>query len=248
MFPNNAQGTSSLVAPSSNEELAALRRRCASAIWALVPRVVGPIYFGSPLVSTFPTAAAASAPLPASTPTSQSGTAPDPVEGKARVCNGEGPGPVTSGASSPFAAGNGPEPAPPGSSYTSGADESANVRLTQSGSVRHQETAAAPTTAPPTRQHERGRNTNMTAAATNDMGETDATVSGEIVMSAGRQPLYGQDEHRILSEIETGILDVFSDGYCNKHLMYSMLELVLVRLMPELAERGVIDLWEERLS
>ena len=57
-----------------------------------------------------------------------------------------------------------------------------------------------------------------------------------------------QDERRILSEIETGILDVFSDGYCNKHLVYSILELVLVRLMPELAERGVIDLWEERLS
>ncbi|KAK8049301.1 PXA domain-containing protein [Apiospora phragmitis] len=57
-----------------------------------------------------------------------------------------------------------------------------------------------------------------------------------------------EDDDRILSEIETGILDVFSDAYCNKHLMYGVLELILVRLMPELAERGVIDLWEERLS
>ncbi|KAK7951704.1 uncharacterized protein PG986_007432 [Apiospora aurea] len=62
-------------------------------------------------------------------------------------------------------------------------------------------------------------------------------------------PLQGhKDDDRILSEIETGILDVFSDAYCNKHLMYGALELILVRLMPELAERGVIDLWEERLS
>ncbi len=57
----------------------------------------------------------------------------------------------------------------------------------------------------------------------------------------------GQEE-RILSEIETGILDVFSDAYCNKHLMYGALELVLVRLMPELAEKGVVELWDQRLS
>jgi hypothetical protein len=57
-----------------------------------------------------------------------------------------------------------------------------------------------------------------------------------------------EDEERILSEIETGIVDVFNDAYCNKHLMYGIIELVLVRLMPELAEKGVIDLWEERLN
>lgn len=52
----------------------------------------------------------------------------------------------------------------------------------------------------------------------------------------------------ILTEIETDILDVFSDPYCNKHLMYSALELILARLMPELAEQGVAELWEERLN
>lgn len=57
-----------------------------------------------------------------------------------------------------------------------------------------------------------------------------------------------EDEDRILSEIETGILDVFSDSYYNKHLMYGVLELILVRLMPELAQKGIIELWEERLS
>jgi len=56
------------------------------------------------------------------------------------------------------------------------------------------------------------------------------------------------DEQRILGEIESGIVDVFGDAYCNKHLVYSILELVLVRLMPELAEKGVIELWEERLN
>ncbi|GJC86617.1 hypothetical protein ColLi_09455 [Colletotrichum liriopes] len=60
----------------------------------------------------------------------------------------------------------------------------------------------------------------------------------------------GEDDgqQQMLSEIEEGILDVFSDEYCNKHLVYSILELILVRLMPELAEKGVVELWEERLS
>lgn len=41
---------------------------------------------------------------------------------------------------------------------------------------------------------------------------------------------------------------VLSDEYCNKHLMYGVLELILVRLMPELAEKGVVELLEERLG
>jgi hypothetical protein len=41
---------------------------------------------------------------------------------------------------------------------------------------------------------------------------------------------------------------VFSDAYCNKHLVYGVLELVLVRLLPELTEKGVLELWGERVS
>ncbi|KAL6895964.1 PXA domain-containing protein [Trichoderma longibrachiatum] len=54
-------------------------------------------------------------------------------------------------------------------------------------------------------------------------------------------------DERILDELE-GLLDVVGDEYCNKHLMYSALELLLVRLMPELSEKGVVELWEERLG
>ncbi|KAI0971093.1 hypothetical protein F4678DRAFT_92709 [Xylaria arbuscula] len=56
-----------------------------------------------------------------------------------------------------------------------------------------------------------------------------------------------EEEARRLSEIESDIVDIFSDAYCNKHLVYEILELVLVRLVPELAEKGVGELWEERL-
>lgn len=44
------------------------------------------------------------------------------------------------------------------------------------------------------------------------------------------------------------ILDLFGDEYCNKHLMYGILELILVRLMPELSERRVGELMAEKLG
>lgn len=44
------------------------------------------------------------------------------------------------------------------------------------------------------------------------------------------------------------VLNVFGDNYCNKHLLYGIIELIIVRLIPELAEKGVEELWEERLS
>lgn len=49
-------------------------------------------------------------------------------------------------------------------------------------------------------------------------------------------------------EIDVRVLELFSDGYANRHLLYGAVELIVVRLMPELAEKGVRELWEERLS
>lgn len=56
-----------------------------------------------------------------------------------------------------------------------------------------------------------------------------------------------QDEESMVDQVES-LLMVFSDEYCNKHLVYSVLELVLVKLMPELIDKGVEELWEERLG
>ncbi|KAK1781564.1 PXA domain-containing protein [Copromyces sp. CBS 386.78] len=73
-----------------------------------------------------------------------------------------------------------------------------------------------------------------------------AAAGGQAHVDESEEP--DEDEETILTEIEEGILDVFSDAYLNKHLIYSMLELVLVRLMPEFAEKRVSELWEERLA
>ena len=51
---------------------------------------------------------------------------------------------------------------------------------------------------------------------------------------------------RRVKEVEE-VLDMFSDSYCNKHLLYGVVELIVVRLVPEMAEKGVEELLEERL-
>ncbi|KAG6036884.1 hypothetical protein E4U41_005452 [Claviceps citrina] len=68
-----------------------------------------------------------------------------------------------------------------------------------------------------------------------------AVMGGSTVGGVGGQ------EEAILDELES-LLDVLGDGYCNKHLMYSILELILVRLMPELQDSGVEELLQERLG
>lgn len=66
-------------------------------------------------------------------------------------------------------------------------------------------------------------------------------------LGAALGQLDGDVEEDMVDEIE-GLLGVLGDEYCNKHLMYSVLELILVRLMPELAESSVEELLRERLG
>ena len=76
------------------------------------------------------------------------------------------------------------------------------------------------------------------------------TVLGRIYFGCGALPLRKAEaptDDEVIEQLE-GILDILSDEYCNKHLLYSVLELILVRLMPELAEKGVAELEEERLG
>ncbi|KAL7626278.1 hypothetical protein AAE478_003048 [Parahypoxylon ruwenzoriense] len=195
VFPNNAPGTPSLIPPSSDEQLASLRRRCASALLALVPRRVGRLYYGS---STWPWSI---------------------IWASAQKSANWRSGPWA--ASSNSAAHN----------TNSTGEEVARVRLADEGKSAEKSHAT------------------LTPGSKRQFGETgvrptEAGGNNQADMCYEDK----EDEDRILSEIETGILDVFSDPYCNKHLVYGVLELILVRLMPELAEKGVIELWEERLS
>lgn len=203
LFPNNAQGTPSLFPPSSDRELFALRRRCASALWAhlVVPRAVGRLYFGGSAASWL-----------------------------AAWWRGD-----TANSSD---------------SSDMGANQSA------SGSASASKDTTDYYSSPRSGPRDITNNNN-------DGGDTGASASATSAEDKDKVPRPRHDDQhkqrdediddddldaRIITEIETDILDVFSDAYCNKHLMYGALELILVRLLPELAEKGVMELWEERLS
>ncbi|TRX91825.1 hypothetical protein FHL15_007378 [Xylaria flabelliformis] len=189
LYPNNAPGVSSLKPPSSGEELAALRRRCASAFLGLVPRAVGELYYGTDNWAWFGV--------------------------KANTITNEGVNLRT-------------DP----------------LKISSSSIFKHNHatklkggTDAGPSHISP-------------ADENNPMMRSDATLcSWTQPNEPGEVPPRhdGEDKSRRLSEIETGIVDIFSDAYFNKHLIYGILELVLVRLVPELTEKGVGELWEERL-
>lgn len=80
-----------------------------------------------------------------------------------------------------------------------------------------------------------------------DLRRNAAKALLSLVPPSVAQTLFNShDEDDIVLQIEHDILDVFGDKYMNKHLIYGILELVLVRLVPELQEAGVGDLLLER--
>ena len=243
LFPNNMPGKPTLVAPSSDAELRALRRRCASAIWDLVPKRVGRRYFLGPaarVTAAITTEAAAGG---------ATGPAPPGSSTRATSSSSATVGPALSGASTldrELAAGD--------STADHARSGPTNVGVvSERGNVSSSAGANSSNTA-----------NQATAQGLGDKVSTSGrSISGDVNNhgggngdggghSRGRPAApchaFPPEDADILAEIEHGVLDVFGDAYCNKHLMYSVLELVLVRLMPELAEKGVIDLWEERLS
>lgn len=52
---------------------------------------------------------------------------------------------------------------------------------------------------------------------------------------------------KVIDEVEE-MLGVLGDAYLNKHLMYNLIELFVVRLLPEMGEKGVNELMKERLG
>lgn len=72
-------------------------------------------------------------------------------------------------------------------------------------------------------------------------------LGGRLTLRRGAPAGDDDPEEDMVDEVE-GLLMVFSDEFCNKHLLYGILELVLVRLLPELSEKGVEELWDERLG
>lgn len=56
-----------------------------------------------------------------------------------------------------------------------------------------------------------------------------------------------EGDEKLIDEIEE-MLGLLGDAYLNKHLIYNLIELVIVRLLPEMGEKGVNELMKERLG
>jgi len=56
-----------------------------------------------------------------------------------------------------------------------------------------------------------------------------------------------EDQNQWAGDVEVE-LDVWGDEYMNKHVAYAVLELIIVRVLPELAEKRVEELMKERLG
>lgn len=60
--------------------------------------------------------------------------------------------------------------------------------------------------------------------------------------------LFGSGEREVWVGQVEGELGIFGDAYLNRHLAYRILELVVVRVLPEVGEKGVEELMRERIG
>ncbi len=204
LFPNNMPGKSTMVAPSSAAELQALRRRCARALWALVPRGVARAYFGGSISRS------------------------NGIGGGAVWAPWSWPGPLVL------------------DERDQGLESEAQIAAA-AGTATATELTSGPSPGLVSQERSGPRSGQGEIRSSSQDKKSSSSKSESRSSSNSGSPSDLADE-QVVAEIENGVLDVFGDAYCNKHLMYSILELVLVRLMPELAEKGTLPLWEERLS
>jgi len=241
-------GTPTLMAPSSDAELLALRRRCAKALWALVPkngpvgRAAGKLYFNGHFSSSPP-------PSFGRTDPSQRGRAgreDGRIRGAQRSStsaptSAASPQAVTAGSAQVHQHRHGSAAALSLSSTETRAAPQKGVRTAPSSGGGGQSSPLAPSVDNGAADALAAQNSRP---STNDVGHTDTADRGQPLCQEEQE----DDDEAILEEIERGILDVFGDAYSNKHLVYGIVELILVRILPELAEKGATELWAERLS
>ncbi|KAL1882013.1 hypothetical protein VTK73DRAFT_2995 [Phialemonium thermophilum] len=223
IFPNNMPGKPTLVPPSSDAELAALKRRCAASLWSLVPKHLGRTYLGA----SRPWSTRLWWRLRRDT-TGQRAQMDREAQKRALECDSKEracPSLRTHHVNAMDLKWPAPED---------------NSRLQSPGPTGSLDAA--------TSSGNGDRNSKKRSDDANTGQDVAISTRDGITVELQSNIVEEDDDSRILDEIESGILDLFSDSYCNKHLVYRILELVLVRLMPELAEKTVSELWEVRLN
>jgi hypothetical protein len=59
---------------------------------------------------------------------------------------------------------------------------------------------------------------------------------------------FASHEHDVQIRQMEDLLSCLDDAYLNKHLIFQILELIVLRLFPELGDKGVKELLEERMN
>ncbi|KAJ5973650.1 hypothetical protein N7481_010860 [Penicillium waksmanii] len=165
-----------------NSEIAAIKRRCAASLLAVIPRSVARTFFAAPTSSS-----------------------------SDRSCS------AASGSLSSLTT---IRPSPP----TSRDEEKCGV---------------------PPRSFQGAKSTS-TPSGSRISGGKNGTERLHVDEREGEQDSVDLEELYLLETIEDDLLDLFADEYCNKHLIYSIIETVLSKVLPEMTERSVLDLMEDR--
>jgi hypothetical protein len=172
----------------SETEIAAIKRRCAASLLALIPRSLARTFFGV------------------------SSAAPPPCSGDRTCSTSTSPSLTTASPSQPPSRANGgvqPRPAIQGKEATLSSSPSLSVSSTA-------------------------------------LPEGSGHLAAERLRTGDDPSGIDLEEEYLLDTIENDILDVFADEYCNKHLIYSIIEIVLAKVLPEVSEYSVEDLLEDR--
>ncbi|KAM7192533.1 PXA domain protein 1 [Rhypophila sp. PSN 637] len=218
LFPNNMPGTPTLTPPSSELELRALRRRCAKAIWtSLIP---------SRMVGRLYFNGAF---IDSNKNYMTNNSSGSKTDNTGSIASGPGPSPLSSSGSSSSA---------PKRSTVAAAQKALDTNKHTTTNQTNNNGEGGSDRKKQNKQQQGPKDPSTAASSSAKLQIDDTTPVGAEV---------DEEDEEILQEIEQGILDVFSDEYCNKHFIYSLLELGLVRLMPELAEKRITELWNERV-
>lgn len=182
-------GPQNRIGPSPSE-IAAIKRRCAASLLAVIPLKVARTLFGVP-----------------------------PPSSSDRTCS-------AATGNSPFTPS---EPSPPPSLDGDGGGHPRSS-LQGKGTILSSQASPLSSSAP------------TPAGLTSESGDYPAAQR----MDEQEESDIDLEELYFLEAIETDLLDLLADEYCNKLLVYSIIETVLARVLPELTERTVEDLMEDR--
>ena len=86
------------------------------------------------------------------------------------------------------------------------------------------------------------------ASEVSDIRRTCALSLLSLLPAAVCKRFFGAEEKEDWVREVEGELDAWEDEYLNKHLGYAILELIVVRVLPELGEQRVEELLKERLG